>query len=74
MAYFDRMLTCAAGKIDILRIADDLAMQDRLMIGPTQFDAFFAPRLKKLIDMAHSHDVKVMFHMLIVQAAVAVIQ
>jgi len=60
--YFDRMLSCAGGKIDILRIADDLAMQDRLMISPAHFDEFFAPRLKKLIDMAHSHDVKVMYH------------
>ena len=60
--YFDRMLSCVGGKIDILRIADDLAMQDRLMISPDHFDEFFAPRLKKLIDMAHSHDVKVMFH------------
>ena len=60
--YFDRMLSCASGKIDILRIADDLAMQDRLMISPAHFDEFFAPRLKKLIDMAHSHSVKVMYH------------
>jgi len=60
--YFDRMLSCAGGKIDILRIADDLGMQDRLMISPAHFDEFFAPRLKKLIDMAHSHEVKVMYH------------
>ena len=60
--FFDRMLSCANGKIDILRIADDLAMQDRLMIGPPHFEEFFAPRLKKLIDMTHSHDVKVMYH------------
>jgi len=60
--YFDRMLGCADGKIDILRIADDLAMQDRLMVSPEQFDEFFAPRLKKLIDMAHSHGAKVMYH------------
>jgi len=60
--YFDRMLDCADGKIDIFRIADDLAMQDRLMISPGQFDEFFAPRLMKLIDMAHSYGVKVMFH------------
>jgi len=60
--YFDRMLSCAGGKIDILRIADDLAMQDRLMVSPAHFDEFFAPRLKRLIDMAHSHRVKVMFH------------
>ncbi|MDP6633932.1 MAG: uroporphyrinogen decarboxylase family protein [Phycisphaerae bacterium] len=60
--YFDRMLSCAGGRIDILRIADDLAMQDRLMVSPGHFDGFFAPRLKKLIDMAHSHRVHVMHH------------
>jgi len=60
--YSDRMLSSAGGKIDILRIADDLAMQDRLMISPDHFDEFFAPRLKRLIDMAHSHGVKVMYH------------
>lgn len=62
VAFFDRMFGIAEGRIDILRIADDLAMQDRLMISPDQFDTFFAPRLKKLIDMAHSHGVKVMYH------------
>jgi len=62
VAFFDRMFTAAPGQIDILRIADDLGMQDRLLIGPDIFDRFFAPRLTKLIDMAHSHDVKVMFH------------
>lgn len=62
VAYFDKMLTCASGKIDMLRIADDLAMQDRLMISPAQFDEWFAPRLKRIIDMAHRHGVKVMFH------------
>lgn len=62
VGYFDRMLSCANGKIDILRIADDLAMQDRLMISPDQFDEFFAPRLKRLIDMAHRHGAKVMYH------------
>jgi uroporphyrinogen decarboxylase len=60
--YFDQMLSCAKGKIDILRIADDLAMQDRLMISPEQFDTFFAPRLKRLIEMAHQHGTKVMYH------------
>lgn len=62
LEYFDRMLTSAPGRIDILRIADDIGMQDRLLIGPEQFDAFVAPRLKRLITMAHGHGVKVMFH------------
>ncbi len=62
VAFFDRMFTAVPGRIDMLRIADDLGMQDRLLIGPEIFDRFFAPRLTKIIDMAHSHDVKVMFH------------
>ena len=62
VAYFDRMFTAAAGRIDILRIADDLGTQHGLLISPRLFDRYFAPRLAKLVDMAHSHGVKVMFH------------
>lgn len=62
VAYFDKMFSSAVGKIDVFRIADDIGMQDRLLIGPEQFEVFFAPRLKKLVDMAHSHEIKVMFH------------
>jgi len=62
VSYFDRLITAADGQIDILRIADDIGMQDRPFISKTVFEDFFVPRLKKLIDMAHSHDVKVMYH------------
>lgn len=60
--YYDRMLSAAKGRIDILRIADDIGMQDRLLIGPEQFDSFVAPRLKRIVAMAHEHGAKVMFH------------
>ena len=60
--YFDKMLSTAKGRIDILRIADDLGMQDRLLISPEIFKKIFMPRLKKIVDMAHCHEVKVMFH------------
>ena len=60
--YFDRMFASVKGKIDILRIADDLGMQDRLIISPDIFEKFFVPRIKRIVDMAHSYDVKVMFH------------
>lgn len=61
-SYFDAMFCAAAYQVDILRIADDLGMQDRLLISPATFDRFVAPRLAKLIEMAHGHGVKVMFH------------
>lgn len=60
--FFDRMFTAAPGKIDILRIADDVGTQHSLLFSPTHFDNLFAPRLKRLINMAHSHNVKIMFH------------
>lgn len=62
VTFFDAMFAGAPGKIDILRIADDLGMQDRLLFSPAVFDRHFAPRLKRLIEMAHRHGVKVMFH------------
>jgi len=62
LAYFDKMLTAAKGQISILRIADDLGMQDRLLISPDVFERFFLPRLKKFTEMAHSHGVYVMNH------------
>ena len=60
--YFNRLFAAVPGRIDILRIADDLAMQDRLLFSPGAFDRFIAPRLARLIEMAHDHGAKVMFH------------
>jgi uroporphyrinogen decarboxylase len=60
--YFDRMLTAANGRIDLLRIADDIGTQQGLMFSPQVFREMFAPRITRIIDMAHSHGVKVMFH------------
>ncbi len=60
--YFDAMFTAAKGKIDIFRIADDVGMQDRMIMSRDMFLTFVLPRLARLIDMAHSHGVKVMFH------------
>jgi uroporphyrinogen decarboxylase len=62
LAFFDRMLTAAKGRIDILRTADDLGMQHGLFISPEMFRAFIKPRVKKLADMAHSHNVAFLFH------------
>ncbi len=60
--FFDRMLTAAKGRVDILRTADDLGTQHGLLFSPDMFRAFIKPRLKKLVDMTHSHGVKFLFH------------
>lgn len=62
VAYFDKMFSTVPGKVDILRIADDVGMQDRLIMSREMILRFIIPRLKKIVDMAHSHGVKVMYH------------
>lgn len=62
LAFFDRMLTAARGRIDIVRAADDLGTQRGLFFSPEMFRTFIKPRLQKLIDMTHSHGVKFLFH------------
>jgi len=60
--YYDAMFRACPGQIDILRIADDFGMQDRALISRETLGEFFIPRIRRLVDMAHSHGVKVMFH------------
>jgi uroporphyrinogen decarboxylase len=60
--YFDTMFSQTKGQIDILRIADDLGMQDGPLISLELFQEFMSPRIRRLTEMAHSHGVKVMFH------------
>jgi len=62
LEFFDRMLTAADGRVDILRTADDLGMQHGLLFSPEMFRTFIKPRIKKLVDMTHNHGVKFLFH------------
>lgn len=62
LEYYDKMFTECKGMIDIFKIGDDLGMQDRMLVSMDLFDKYFAPNIKKLSDMAHSHGVKIMFH------------
>jgi len=61
-AYYDKMLIAAQGRIDLFRIGDDIGTQRGPLISPAMFTDFIAPRLKLLVDLAHSHNTKVMFH------------
>lgn len=62
VAYYDKMLTEAKGRIDLFRIGDDVGTQRGPLISQAMFGQFIAPRLKLLVDLAHSHDTRVMFH------------
>lgn len=61
-AYFERMLQAAEGLIDILAVADDLGMQQSLLISPEMFDEYIAPALKRMADLAHAYDAKFLLH------------
>jgi uroporphyrinogen decarboxylase len=60
--FFDRMLAAAGGRIDILRVADDLGTQRGLFFSPEMFGSFIKPRLKKMVELAHRHGAKLLFH------------
>lgn len=64
--YFCRLLD--AVKEDIgknvvcIHLADDWGTQDGLLLSPDIFDRFYAQHYRRLIDLAHSHGLKVEFH------------
>ncbi len=59
---FREMLTAAGGLIDIIWFGDDYGTQRGLLISPQLYRSFFKPKLKKLIDLAHTFGARVMFH------------
>ena len=60
--YFRRMFEEAGDLIDVFALADDLGMQNTLLIRPELFEEFVAPRLKKMADLAHSYKLKLLLH------------
>jgi uroporphyrinogen decarboxylase len=60
---FDRRIFEAVGDLtDIYFIADDVGVQDGLMISPRMFRKFVRPSLVRLIDQAHEYEQKAMYH------------
>jgi uroporphyrinogen decarboxylase len=62
LEYYSRIFQEAGEKIDVFAVADDFGMQNTLLISPGMFDEFAAPRLKKLIDLAHGNDIFFLLH------------
>ncbi len=60
--YFSRMFDEVGDMIDIFALADDLGMQQTLLISPELFEEFVAPNLKRMADLAHKHDIKLLLH------------
>lgn len=60
---FDRRIFETVGNLtDIYLIADDVGVQDGLMISPNMFHKYIKPSLVRLIDQAHKYEQKVMYH------------
>jgi uroporphyrinogen decarboxylase len=60
--YLRRLLAAGRGRIDVVRIADDLATQRGLLVGREMLRRFVYPRLRRLIEITHEGGAAVMFH------------
>lgn len=55
-------LEAARGELDMLSIGEDCGTQLGPLFPPETFREFFVPRLRKFIDLAHSHGAVCMMH------------
>jgi uroporphyrinogen decarboxylase len=62
MAYIERTLAAAAGRIDLVLCGDDFGSQRGPLISPRSFDRLFAAKKKELFDLVHSYGAKVTHH------------
>ena len=60
--YFRRMFEEAGDLIDVFALADDLGMQNSLLISPEMIDDYVSPLLKKMADLAHKYNIKLLLH------------
>lgn len=50
------------GRIDLSYVAEDFGGQETLLFSPAVIREFFIPRMKRMMDLAHSAGVHVFFH------------
>ena len=60
--YCKRGLDAGGGEIDVLDIGEDCGTQNGPLFAPDRFRGFFAPRMKRFADLAHSHGAACMLH------------
>ncbi len=60
--YFESIFREAGDLIDIFRLADDIGAQAGLLISPGMLETFLGERVRKCAELAHRHDIKLMFH------------
>jgi len=62
LAYIERILAAAKGRIDFVLCGDDFGSQRGLLISPRSFDRLFAARKRELFDLVHAYGAKVSHH------------
>lgn len=58
----EQALQAGNGKIDIFWIGDDYGTQNGLLISPQKWRELFLPYLKKMCELGHKYNTKVMLH------------
>jgi len=62
LEYYRRLFEQAGDQIDVFAIADDFGTQESLLISPDVFDRYFAERIRRMADLAHSFDCCFLLH------------
>ncbi|MCD6365162.1 MAG: hypothetical protein J7M14_04730 [Planctomycetes bacterium] len=62
LAYAERILEAANGKIDIVLTGDDFGAQNGMLISPRTWRDLIKPGFRQYIDLIKAHNVKVMHH------------
>jgi uroporphyrinogen decarboxylase len=57
-----RIYAAIPGQVNISYVAEDMGSQESLLFSPRQINTFLIPRMKRMIDLAHSAGVYVFFH------------
>ncbi|MCP4785272.1 MAG: hypothetical protein GY903_25680 [Fuerstiella sp.] len=60
--YFERLFEEAGDLIQIFRLADDIGAQNNLFVSPATLEEFVAPHVRRCAQLAHRHDIRLMFH------------
>lgn len=61
-AVSERIFEAAAGAIDIFFIGNDFGSRNGPLVGVSQFERFLLPHLRRLIDLGHRYNLKVLLH------------
>lgn len=57
-----RIYEAIPGRVNVSYVAEDMGSQESLLFSPKQIHTFLIPRMKRMIDLAHSAGAYVFFH------------